>query len=63
MSALSLRLSKSLHEQLREWAQEEGFSVNQFVMLALPKRLRLFRQLHIWKSEQNVEVVQSFLRS
>jgi len=34
MSALSLRLPKSLHERLRELAQEEGISVNQFVMLA-----------------------------
>ena len=32
MSALSLRLPKSLHEQLRELAQEEGISVNQFVI-------------------------------
>jgi predicted HicB family RNase H-like nuclease len=35
MSALSFRLPKSLHEQLRELAQEEGISVYQFVMLAV----------------------------
>jgi uncharacterized protein (DUF1778 family) len=39
MSALSLRLPKSLHEQLRELAQEEGISVNQFVMLAVAEKV------------------------
>ena len=39
MSALSLRLPKSLHQQLRELAQEEGISVNQFVMLAVAEKV------------------------
>ena len=39
MSALSLRLPKSLHVQLREVAQEEGISVNQFVMLAVAEKV------------------------
>jgi uncharacterized protein (DUF1778 family) len=39
MSALSLRLPKSLHEQLREVAQEEGISVNQFIMLAVAEKV------------------------
>lgn len=39
MSALSLRLPKSLHEHLREVAQEEGISVNQFVMLAVAEKV------------------------
>ncbi|HWQ26298.1 MAG TPA: toxin-antitoxin system HicB family antitoxin [Chlorobaculum sp.] len=39
MSALSLRLPKSLHEQLREVAQEEGISINQFVMLAVAEKV------------------------
>ncbi|MGB9672818.1 MAG: toxin-antitoxin system HicB family antitoxin [Anaerolineales bacterium] len=39
MSALSLRLPKSLHERLRELAQEEGISVNQFVMLAVAEKI------------------------
>ena len=39
MSALSLRLPKTLHEQLREVAQEEGISVNQFVMLAVAEKV------------------------
>jgi len=39
MSALSIRLPKSLHEQLREVAQEEGISINQFVMLAVAEKV------------------------
>ena len=39
MSALSLRLPRSLHEQLRELAQEDGISVNQFVMLAVAEKI------------------------
>ena len=39
MSALSLRFPKTLHEQLRELAREEGISVNQFVMLAVTEKV------------------------
>ena len=39
MSVLSLRLPKSLHEQLRELAKEEGISVNQFVVLAVAEKI------------------------
>jgi uncharacterized protein (DUF1778 family) len=36
---LSLRLPKSLHEQLKELTREEGVSVNQFVMLAVAEKV------------------------
>lgn len=39
MSTLSLRLPKSLHDQLRELAQEEGISINQFVLLAVAEKV------------------------
>ena len=39
MTALILRLPKSLHEQLRKVEQEEGISVNQFVMLAVAEKV------------------------
>jgi hypothetical protein len=39
MSALSLRLPKTLHEQVKELAQEEGISVNRFVMLAVAEKI------------------------
>jgi len=39
MSALSLRLPKSLHEQLKELSREEGISINQFVLLAVAEKI------------------------
>ncbi len=39
MSALSIRIPKSLHEQLRELANEEGVSINQFVTLAIAEKI------------------------
>ncbi len=39
MSAISLHLPKSLREQLRELAQEDGISVNQFVTLAVAEKI------------------------
>jgi uncharacterized protein (DUF1778 family) len=38
-NVLSLRIPKSLHNQLREIAEEEGISVNQFVMLAVAEKV------------------------
>lgn len=38
-SVLSLRIPKSLHNQVRELAEEEGVSMNQFVMLALAEKV------------------------
>ncbi len=39
MSALSLRIPRSMHEQLRELASEEGVSINQFVTLAIAEKI------------------------
>ena len=39
MSALSVRIPRSLHEQLRELANEEGVSINQFVTLAIAEKI------------------------
>jgi hypothetical protein len=39
MSAMSLRLSESLHEAARELARREGISVNQLVTTALAEKL------------------------
>ena len=39
MSVLSLRLPKTLHEQIRELAQEEGISINQFATIALAEKI------------------------
>jgi len=39
MSTLSVRLPESLHRNLREWAQREGISINQFVSSAVGEKL------------------------
>lgn len=38
MSALSLRLPDSLHRQVRNMAEREGVSINQFITLAVVEK-------------------------
>jgi len=39
MSTLSLRLPKSLHEQIRQLAKKEGISINQFIASAAAEKM------------------------
>jgi len=39
MSTLSLRLPNSLHEKIRELAQKEGISINQFISSAAAEKM------------------------
>ena len=39
MSTMSLRLPESLHEKLREVAERDGISMNQFITTALAEKL------------------------
>ena len=39
MSVLSLRLPNSMHEQVRELAEQEGISINQFILLAVAEKM------------------------
>ena len=39
MSTLSLRLPESLHKQMREMAEQEGISINQFAATAIAEKL------------------------
>ena len=39
MGTLSLRLSNSLHDQLRQLAQKEGISINQLIATAAAEKL------------------------
>lgn len=39
MSTLSLRLPESLHKRLKEMAQREGISINQFISTAVAEKL------------------------
>ncbi|MFI5453978.1 MAG: toxin-antitoxin system HicB family antitoxin [Isosphaerales bacterium] len=39
MSTLSLRLPESLHKQVRELANREGISINQFIATAVAEKM------------------------
>ena len=39
MSTLSLRLPESLHEKVRELAEQEDTSINQFITLAVAEKM------------------------
>lgn len=44
-NVLSLRIPKSLHEEVKELAHDEGVSLNQFVMLALAEKVATLRTI------------------
>lgn len=39
MSTLSVRLPRSIHQQVKELAAEEGVSMNQFIAIALAEKI------------------------
>lgn len=45
MSTLSVRLPKSIHAQIKELAEEEGVSMNQFISLALAEKIATLKTL------------------
>lgn len=45
MSALTLRLPESLHNEVRELAQRDKVSINQFVTLAVAEKVTALRTL------------------
>jgi hypothetical protein len=48
-SVLSVRIPKSLHNQLKELAQQEGVSVDQFVMLAVAEKVATLQTVdYLW---------------
>jgi hypothetical protein len=44
MSVLRINLPKSLHEDLKVLAEEEGVSVNQFISQALAEKIAVLKQ-------------------
>ncbi len=39
MSTLSVRLPESLHKRVRDFAQQEGISINQFISTAVAEKM------------------------
>ena len=44
-NVMSVRISKSLHHQVRELSKEEGISMNQFIMLALAEKVAVLQTI------------------
>lgn len=42
MSTLSLRLPDSIHERVKEFAQKEGISINQFIASAVTEKISAY---------------------
>ena len=47
MSTLSVRLPKSLHEEIKALARHEGISMNQFIALAVAEKAAVLRTTHL----------------
>jgi hypothetical protein len=45
-NVMSLRIPKTLHEQVKELAKDEGISLNQFVMLALAEKVATLQAIN-----------------
>lgn len=54
MSTLSLRLPDSLHNRVRELAQQDGISINQFISTAVAEKLAALMTENIWRRGQGV---------
>lgn len=51
MSALTLRLPKSVHESIKLLARKEGISVNQFIASAAAEKMASFQTLDYLRRE------------
>lgn len=49
MSTLSVRLPDSIHREVRELAEEDGVSINQFISLALAEKVSSLRTVEFLK--------------
>ncbi|MCK5665853.1 MAG: toxin-antitoxin system HicB family antitoxin [Thiotrichaceae bacterium] len=54
MSTLSLRLPKSLHDEVKSLAKEEGISINQFITSAVAEKMSsLLTEQYLLKRAQH----------
>ena len=54
MSTLSLRLPKSLHDEVKSLAKEEGISINQFITSAVAEKMSsLLTEQYLLKRSQH----------
>lgn len=53
MSTMTVRLPESLHEKIKELAQEEGISINQFLVVAAAEKMSALMTEDYLQSEAN----------
>jgi hypothetical protein len=46
MGVFHVKVPETMHEQVRELAQEEGISINQFVLLALAEKIAALQTIN-----------------
>ena len=63
MTTLSLRLPDSLHRQLKELAERDGVSINQFVALAVAEKVSVRVPRTTWSSGPREGIARSSARS
>ena len=51
MTALTIRLPESLHKEIKQLAQAEGVSINQFLTLAAAEKISALRTIDYLKKE------------
>ena len=51
MTALTIRLPASVHKEIKELAQAEGVSINQFLTLAAVEKISALRTLDYLRAE------------
>lgn len=58
MSTLSLRIPESIYQRVKEFAQKDGISINQFIASAVSEKISAFAtkdylELHASRADQN----------
>jgi hypothetical protein len=65
VSRLTLRLPETLHQQLAHLAENEGVSLNQYIVYALTRQVGLVHEIHVVPEaevEQQKQAFQSLLK-
>lgn len=61
MAALTIRLPRSLHKELKQLAKAEGISINQFMTLAAAEKISALRTVAYLREEAGKGDRDSFL--
>lgn len=63
MSTLSLRIPDSLHRALKQVAEQDGVSINQFVSLAVAEKISALQTYHLMMDRANKGSQKEFLQA